>query len=249
MLNQLLESSALSRRAFALLAAAGLWSACKKEESAEQEATSVESQPLPVAVPTADVHTHLFNANFLPLDGIFAKWVPHIIASAVASILLSHVDECKTFDAGLAAAGAPDPLSTIENQSETDLLDNLYAATPETAFDSREVIGGLSSVAPPGKLASAETGEQRKKISRPEFDKMFADTAEGAKEVFPAKGGFLQWVTLMTWCERKIWSAVTHAYPDVQLFVAHMMDMENYYTPTEPPKYDWPTEQLRRMAS
>jgi predicted TIM-barrel fold metal-dependent hydrolase len=65
--------------------------------------------------------------------------------------------------------------------------------------------------------------------------------------MFPDKGGFFQWVTLMTWCESKIWAAVREAYPDVQLFVAHMMDMENYYPPSKP-RYRWPDEQLRRMA-
>lgn len=250
--------SLLTRRELALLAAAGLVAACKKEEATldtsatdtsatDTSATATAIKAAPVA--TADVHVHLFNANFLPLDGIFAKWVSGTIAGAAAAILLSRVDECPD-DASLAAAGTGDPLAEIEDIPPDDLLMRLYEQTDASTFRSNDVEQGLQSVTPEdmGRLSSAPNDATRKTIARDGFVEMFNKTAEGAREVFPERGGFFQWVTLMTWCERKIWRAVTTAYPDVQLFIAHMMDMENYYTPSTP-KYDWPDEQLRRMRA
>jgi len=241
----------LTRRELAILTAAGFFTSCKKEEGAEPDFSATDTvvadnaPPAPADVPVSDVHVHLFNANFLPLDGVFAKWVDPIYARAVARFLTAKVNDC-TDDGELAALAGTDPLQEIEGLSENPdaLLERLYEGS-DAALEQREVEEGLSSVAPEAGEQATEDTVQRKAA----FKEMFHRTAEGANEMFPEKGGFFQWVTLMTWCEKKIWAALRAAYPDVQLFVAHMMDMENWYAPTRPPRYSWPNAQLTRMAA
>src|SRR5688500_3497431 len=71
----------MPRRRFAwLLALAGLGTACKKEETvmSDMPGTDMAATEMTATAPLvpkrpkriADVHTHMFNANFLPLDGV-----------------------------------------------------------------------------------------------------------------------------------------------------------------------------------
>jgi predicted TIM-barrel fold metal-dependent hydrolase len=247
----------VTRRRFTwLLALAGLGTACKKEETSEDSAMTDTTANLPVSkapARVADVHMHMFNANFLPLDGVLAKWVSGTTAALVAAILKAKTDDCGDNLASLSSVPAADTaLDQLDSMTDDQLIEQLYRTTPVSAFGEDDVVSALSSVA-----SSSERREQilssppqaRRALAKPEFVKAINDSADQRpQEIFPERGGYLQWITLMTWCEHKIWAAARAAYPRLNLSVAHMMDMENYYPPSKP-TYPYPDAQVIRMLN
>lgn len=249
------------RQAALLLAAAGIGAACKKEEATtdtaaldtsittDTAATLRSGQPIRVA----DVHVHLFNANFLPIDGVFAKWVSGTLAGIVARLITAKVDECLGSVSSLSSVSAADTaLRELENATDDQLIEHLYRTTPATAFGDSTFVSSLNSVsATPRSRDELDdmTDAERRLALRAEFVTTLNQAADQRpQELFPERGGFLQWIALMTWCEHRIWAAAQAAYPSVNLFVAHMMDMENYYKPSKP-KYAYPDKQVLRMLN
>ncbi|HEX6100577.1 MAG TPA: amidohydrolase family protein [Thermoanaerobaculia bacterium] len=243
----------VTRRSFAwLLALAGLGTACKKEEATTDTAAVETAEAASTGTPkrVADVHVHMFNANFLPIDGILRRWVGGGAAAFLAAILKKKTDDCSKVSS-LSAAQANNALDQLEVPDD-QLIEQIYRDTPPEAFADDEVTSGLSSVveAPARRDAIlAATPAQRKVMAKPEFVASLNQAAnERPKDLFPERGGFLQWISLMTWCERKIWAAAQAAYPSVNLYITHMMDMENYYPPGKP-NYDYPDQQVIRMLN
>lgn len=236
-----------SRRDFTTLlglSAAYLASGCPGEVPSSDGTTPAKPAP-PTQV--VDMHVHLFNANFLPLEGVFKKWVSGSIAEAVAFILLRNVDRCAAGSSPVGLQSAALQFGALAESSEESTIAQLYEQTPEDTFDDARVRRGLVT-ASPATLIDPAALRTDTPARREAFTDMFEQFAEGRpREMFPERGGFLNWVKLMTWCEEKILAAYQHYYP-ADLFVAHMMDMENYYKPSKP-AYAFPDEQLRRMAA
>lgn len=225
------------------LAAGAVVGSCGPKEVITDTGGPGRSEPAKPAK-VIDVHTHLFNANFLPLDGVLARWVSGTTAAIVASIIRARTDDCSSHGDALSAVQSPtQDLRRLESATDEEIIDELYRTTPPSAFMNRDVVASLSTVTSQG------SADERKRLAEGEFKQAFRSAAEERpKAMFPESGGFLQFLVLMTWCEHKIWAAARDAYPDVSLFVAHMMDMENYYKPSRP-RYAWPDEQVRRMLA
>jgi predicted TIM-barrel fold metal-dependent hydrolase len=189
-----------------------------------------------------DVHTHLFNANFLPLYSVLKKWVSGTWADLAQRYIEGRVDRCEGGGNPMAFSDDRD-FEDILSDDDEELIEQLYDPVAAETLRTEDAQFALSSLATAYPRSFSLDND-----APPEFHALFNEVAdERPRDIFPERGGFLQWIRLMTWCEKKIWAAVQHYYPDVQLFVAHMMDMEHYYDPHVRPVYAWPDEQLRRM--
>ena len=188
---------------------------------------------------TIDVHAHLFNCRFLPIDGILKVWfrragVDDKVAEAVAVILNAATDDCsgrmlgrirKRFDA------------QFSKMDEDELIELLWNQTPPEALAALPVLAVRSRPSKSGKT---------RQLTKAEFFALFHKAVRGRPlNLFETAEGFLRWFVLMTRCEAEIFSMLRRAYPAATLFVQHMMDMDNYYPGRS--WYPFVTEQLPRM--
>lgn len=207
-------------------------------------------------IPVIDVHTHIFNANDLPLEGLLgALGVPDSIAHSLAIVLnaWTPVDDLD----------APLPPRSVYTTSAMSMRNKLgpgkllrsvltpkqrqelakYAGVPEkSAIQSVSVSQQAGSdaeiVARALQKADFPPGEQRTEKQSVKMQSVEIQTA-GFK-------GYLDFVDIMTNGNLRIAQRL-HAdeYPKVDLFVHHMMDMEKPYADEPRVSFD---KQITRMA-
>ena len=187
-----------------------------------------------------DVHTHIFNCRFLPIDGILKIWfrlvgIPDEVAEAVAAIINAGTDDC-----------SGRPLSKVQGQIDTRftdledrdaLIEILWQQTPPETFAALPVLRAWTRFA---------VGGKGKKVAKAKFFALFYEAVRGRPvDLFETPEEFLKWLILMTRCEARIFRILRRAYPAATLFVHHMMDMDNYYPGSS--HYPFVTDQLSRI--
>jgi predicted TIM-barrel fold metal-dependent hydrolase len=187
-----------------------------------------------------DVHTHIFNCRFLPIDGILKNWfrragIPDEIAEAVASIVNASTDDCSSRPLGKLQRQLDARITEVED--EDALIEILWQQTPPEAFAALPVLRAWTRLAAKGKP---------RELAKAKFFALFHEAARGRPvELFETASGFLKWLVLMTRCEARIFRMLRRAYPTASLFVHHMMDMDNYYPGSS--HYPFVTDQLPRI--
>ena len=213
--------------------------------------------PAPVPPPVViDVHSHLFNAKYVPVKGILvSRGVPEPAAGALAKFLLAL---CAESPLGPTPA-PPEPAKGIEGLKQRSLLTG--AALRDAVL--REVLGRLplSQVLTAGEirdLTALLRGQPGSRVpatsATPLSPAEIADYLESIEAladhdgpVLRSKsvGSYLRFLDTLLASESAIVGTIRTAYPRVDLFVNHLMDLQ--YSYADQPSFLYPETQIARM--
>lgn len=242
----------------------GLATACHLVCGPAADAELPGSQGEP-PIPVIDMHTHVFNGRDLPLAGILnALGAPLGISNSLAKLL-------ETWTAGEDIDGPMPAISLTSDAPESfsrSALSNTRASLDAPAAESlfaplssdqrAELLeyvggddaGGLSEMS----LTSARSETEReaeivglalRKIGFPPGEDEEAKPARVALVSGGGAGGYTRFLGIMTKGHMAIaHTLVAREYPQVDLFVHHMMDMERSYGSKPVVPFE---EQLQRM--
>jgi predicted TIM-barrel fold metal-dependent hydrolase len=186
-------------------------------------------------VKVIDMHTHVFNARDLPLVGVLnALGAPRPVAVVVAEAILASMPE---------EAGEPKREVSM-NEIERPTIQDLSEPQRNILLDyvGRERMEPLRAAAAHLEVKPDVTllAETTAKIGFPADDSLVQAVViqrlTKAVELGAALKGYIRFIGIMTKGHGEIVAALQKSYPQVDLFVHHMMDMAGAYddTPTVP---------------
>lgn len=180
-----------------------------------------------------DLHTHIFNVLFLPIEGIAMNWcrehnVKVSVGKTAAKLLnaIAHAHSGRFAGNDAAArneARRADSLLTAAESAkhgEDDvLLDDLADRLPDTALADDDLFE-----------AFAKTSGSLRARKRLVVGGALRDMHRAVpKELFKTVTGWVRWVFLLTLDERVIFFVLRLRHRGVDLYVTHLMDMDAYY--------------------
>jgi predicted TIM-barrel fold metal-dependent hydrolase len=179
-------------------------------------------------VKVIDMHTHVFNARDLPLIGILtAKAAPRPVAEVVADAILSSMKEeegepIRTVRIGEVERPRLRELSALERNILFDYVGRDRAELLRQAAGRLEVSSDVTLLAetiarigfPPGENLEAS---------------IMIKTITVAPQLADALKGYVRFIGIMTRQHGEIVATLELKYPQVDLFVHHMMDMGTGY--------------------
>lgn len=198
-----------------------------------------------------DVHTHVFNAAYVPIAGVLQTRAGLSEEQALAAARIFN--RLVRLDPFPAVADLADPLdfSAAERELETDLpieSDNeaairwILERTPdEVLADIGDDVDRANAMLGPApelafmSLEMLEYPDTRRNLARFLFN--FIRSARG----------WGRWLILTLSRESVIVQKMYRLYPDVDYFVVHMMDMDNFYIGDS--KLEFVREQIPRLAA
>lgn len=234
------EPGGLSRRGFLQTTAAALAGAAGATSATRASAAIIGISPGPEICESSgtviDLHTHIFNALDLPIEGIFARWAG--LVGRGAATIINAIALAKESSPGTPLDGY-DAVIAATDQSEAEWA-VLFAdlAPPEIAHDERVVravaaAGDIDAAtfarSSDRKLQHAAFASIFRKFLRALPPSIFAEDAAPEEAVRSTVSAGARWLWLMTEPEWKIASYLCRHTTGVGLFVHHLMDMEHYY--------------------
>ncbi|HXH90978.1 MAG TPA: amidohydrolase family protein [Thermoanaerobaculia bacterium] len=214
-----------------------------------------------------DMHTHVFNVRYLPVEGIIrSRGVPDLIAKGLAKVLNARTGDdiepsAPLFAAAVAAdAQGADELPAVHAQTSGEAIDQLASGTPKELIDDPDVRAALDhpdvrvALAAMqglhvGELQALAMNHVESADVEPQFAALYGQLSrmEPASGIFETGAEYLRWFNFLTHSERVIMQTLLATYgDDVHLFIHHMMDMEAYYHHGRC-YYDFVNDQLPRM--
>lgn len=214
--------------------------------------------PPPVVI---DIHTHLFNARYVPLREIaVSRGVPRPIAAILAKLLLAICG-----DSQLAEPGAQSISSDFVIAEAGQLARrNAKASASARAGVVREVFQphDFKTILEPAEIDQLRAyfrGQLKLRTKRTSAAELSWDEIAEALEIIGILAdqhgdkaqqmglpieGYLRFFGTMLTSERGIAEALHRTYPSVDLFVHHMMDLEHSYG--QPPSFPF-SRQIQKM--
>lgn len=235
--------SSVSRRTFfgSIVAGSAAFHVLQAKSSAAPTENATKDSE---AIRAVDTHVHLFNVFYLPILGILVSLVEQKEIDRKVAVAAAKILTLIGFDRQYRLVEDRDTIQKILNDDYDQTIAGLFAETPPEAFGDGDVLDGLAAVEGlPGLIGDAiYTPKER---FRDGFKKVMNLIAHARPvELFEEARAFLAWLRLMTRDERAILDLYRHTYPEADLIVAHLMDMEKYY----PGEAHYPVaEQVRRM--
>jgi len=216
--------------------------------------------PPPVVI---DIHTHLFNARYVPLREIaVSRGVPQPIAEILAKLLLAICG-----DSHLAEPGAQSVSSdfVIVEAGQLARRNAKAAASARTAV-VREVFQphDFKTILDPAEIDQLKAyfrGQLKMRTKRTSATELSWDEIAEALEIIGILAdqhgdkvqqmglpleGYLRFIGTMLTSERGIAEALHRTYPSADLFVHHMMDLEHSYG--QPPLFPF-SRQIEKMLA
>jgi hypothetical protein len=224
-----------------------------------------------------DMHAHVFNAAYLPLQGIFqSRGVPRAVARPLARLLQDAVqrdgalpslrarslfrsparaapadaDASAAWDA-LLITGA-DPATIFAQEAETSFVESHEADIEEAlaALEQEFPEEALESLAPFAVSAAAEATVEVDLASRPagNLRVRLRRLLLWVARIIVDGLALIGWILLLLSRESNIARELFETYPEADLFVHHMMDMDPHYPPGRS-SYPFMDLQLRRMRA
>ncbi len=185
-----------------------------------------------------DLHTHVFNAGYLPVEGIMvSRGVPKVVARLLARFLESRVEFADLSQSRdeLFAADLLNPLELSEAQAKAELF-NRGDLPDLTSRQRRQLRRYLLE-------ASPEADQDLDRLSDEELVARGLEeaplTADGGKNTF-------RFLLLLLRDEVTIVRTLRDEYP-IGRFVHHMMDLEKAYD--DRPILEFRDEQIPRMQA
>jgi len=201
-----------------------------------------------------DIHTHLFNAHDLPLQGIFiARGVPRTVAIALAKALNAWTppdDFEGQMRSSFAMSSPADASASLQTKAAgSNSLDAVL--TPK----EKSELARYSGVIPPRDMGAlsdqAETNLDTEMVARAlmkaDFPPSESPSEHEMMSFAPSDiGGFLDFLDIMTTRSRRIpQRLLTEEYQHVDLFVHHMMDLQRTYSDKPLVRFE---DQMQRMS-
>lgn len=198
-----------------------------------------------------DVHSHIFNLAYLPVEGILsARSVPKLFAKPVA-VLLNSMCSVDGDEGHTRFIATIERLSELENLSDDTLLSAVVSAIPDDVLLSEvaainEATAYLDSVGFPNLseeeqldlLTRAETMTQQR-IDLKRIFRALAKWVEGGI-------AFVDWLFALFVPESVLVNRLRSGWPEIELFVYHMMDMDKHYPPGKC-RFGFVGQQIPRM--
>lgn len=216
-----------------------------------------------------DLHTHVFNAAYLPLRGIFqSRGLPGLVAKPLARMLQGAVESEGGLPGleALALRGAAEPGDGAAWEARvatgtdvvTEYVKHVEAGPLELhEADIDEALGALEAhaAASPALPAMVRDSEAEARIEA-ELEALPAGGLRRklrrlllwAAEIMEKGVALINWVILLLSRESEIVRALFTTYSNAELFVHHMMDMDPHYPPGRS-LYPFDDLQLRRMRA
>jgi predicted TIM-barrel fold metal-dependent hydrolase len=208
-----------------------------------------------MAIQRIDMHTHVFNVRYLPLEGIIrSRGVPDLIAKGLAKLLNARTGddiEPVAAPAGIAAAAAFAPVAAFQAADSGEAVSALATGTPKELADDPDVRAALEDMrrVRMGELGAMPMAHVETAAVHDQFSALYAQLGnmQPSPGIFETGSEYLRWFQFLTHSERDIMQTLLVTYgTDVHLFIHHMMDMEAYYKHGRC-YYDFVTDQLPRM--
>jgi hypothetical protein len=176
-----------------------------------------------------DLHAHVFNLRYIPVEGVLRRFVSPKVARAVYVMLKAIADT----QAGPSARRTQSKAEqAIEENDEAAFLIAVSKEVPAEARDHEHVQQAVQDLTPQDLAKAAavlgidpEEATHRRPQAAPPHIKRMASLALLAK----VPTDILKWLFLMTKPELQIAQQLAASYPGVSLFVHHMMDMDVHY--------------------
>jgi predicted TIM-barrel fold metal-dependent hydrolase len=220
-------------------------------------------------VPVIDVHTHVFNSRDLPLKGVLnALGAPSPIADILAKFFIGITPVDDAENAPSSSPGSS-PSSLMSMPIITDSVTSLKAKADvrgEVLSDSdraqlADFIGGSAKILvnqPMVHATSLDKGDLDRNLVAQALQKInFPPGCQSDPDAKTEKllnmsslnlGGYLDFIDIMTDGHMKITKQLqTVEYPDVDLFVHHMMDMAKAYNDTPTVPFDQQEVQMTKL--
>jgi predicted TIM-barrel fold metal-dependent hydrolase len=193
-----------------------------------------------------DLHTHTFNALYLPVQGIFWSWCAHFHVPRAIGLAVGVVVELITIARSGVRRLAPTSVREEEIHAE-ELLRELVEDVPEAALYDDRVQEGLREA---GGEAELEALRASRVPHRELVDRAVTRLFERFRDAVPpsifleeedlrgmdegavrdaAWRRWLRWIALMTSRDTNIARTLCDVSPGIGLFIHHMMDIENWY--------------------
>jgi len=218
--------------------------------------TAIRSQPGPAAdarLPILDVHTHVFNLRYLPVCGILvARGVPKTVAAALARLLVdatplanlgAHADELLNADLrdvgamsdGEARSFVLGRLQRVQADRAPGAPAELLTRRERRAF--RRYVAG-EPARPAADQAPGETGDLA----------LVAAALDKARFAPEREKSYPRFLATLMQDEVSIVRLAERTYPDVDLMVHHLMDLEHAYDDRPSLPNDGQIERLQPLA-
>jgi predicted TIM-barrel fold metal-dependent hydrolase len=227
------------------------------------------------AAPAAiiDAHTHLFNAKYLPIEGIAIAHAPISppAAKALETIVLDMTGDSHLAENGLFVKsftippGNSDRIASYAKmsgvESSSNFLQNVLAKKIGPDYEQRlldtgkinnEELNALKSYVR-NKTVTESTAKQEPPLSPEDvalaFHKIHFMADRNLSELADVSSGFwgdLDFLHIVTSSESDILSGLEKTYPNVDLFVHLMMDLENTYD--EKPTFGFDLQVKKMLA-
>jgi predicted TIM-barrel fold metal-dependent hydrolase len=228
---------------------------CRVEHAAKK--------PVPVII---DIHTHVFNAKYVPVAQIIvSRGVPEDVALILEDFLLSICEESELNER------SPNflPMANVSTSAQALYQRNLLpsAAAREAVIQSKFETVPLSAVLTPTQIARLDAYIRSQTIApfaiAPNQPITSRDVANFLSQVQPmaddhsrhansqtitpgAGGDWLRFFGTMLSSEEDIVGSLHQTYPQVDLFVGHLMDLEHSYG--EVPHFPFAQQVTRMLA-
>lgn len=164
-----------------------------------------------------DCHAHFFNVLYLPVEGILLRRGLPVEAAVWVGAALRKIAR--------------------ERTDGTRALNDLPAVPREQAHFEALFNQLATAVEPPGGLMDELSGEGDFGIRMWRF----------VRRLLRGAGSLIRWLTLMTRSESDILDQAEQTFPDVQLFVNHLMELDSFYD-LDQSEYDFDTR-IKRMGN
>lgn len=203
-----------------------------------------------------DMHTHVFNVRYLPIEGIMrSRGVPGLIAKGLAKLLNARTGDdiepaLHLAAQALAEGGAPAAEAAARPATQEEAIAQLAEGTPKEMLDDPDVREAMAMVeaVPPHQFAAAAAAHDASAAAPAKFEALYSQlNLMQPAGIFKSAEDYIRWFQFLTHSERVIMQTLLATYgSDVKLFIHHMMDMEHFYHPGTC-RYDFVSDQLPRM--
>jgi predicted TIM-barrel fold metal-dependent hydrolase len=222
-----------------------------------------------------DIHTHLFNLKYLPVQGIITRFtkgiVPDIIAGPIANVLIRHTRS--DFDTEKALL----PITTLHEKIYGEK--QVFKGTSVFELNETDTIGLIVSNFSVEEIHVQElqdaliefysiTNDQDK---AQEFSLLFQNMKNHAliglnthdylsfgnalKKMLnwiiskiDQGANFIRWAYVMQHSENDLFNMLKKDVPDMKYYVHHMMDVDFYFN-SKPSYFDFQTKQIENMQA
>lgn len=208
-----------------------------------------------------DIHAHVFNLGYVPVQGILqSRGVPKVLAWLLAKMLEGALERDESLPRSMIEWVAEDKRRTRpELDSVTVFVESVSPAFLEAhARDinkalrevnaelklrgtSKQLKAALADL----KLEKARVFPQLEPLTRADLRKNLWDLLKKIALLMEDGLALVDWFLLMLSKETRLVDTLNLAWPESDLFVHHMMDMDSFYAGR--PLYPFIDLQLRRM--